>query len=138
MPEDEKNEVLARSLEEELLYGIRPMYGLYQIKDGEIYRPYRFTSMQELISGGHEVKRENYKLVHISPIRVSDIDFNLSWIFESLNTKHPVGFTGRSPSVSDVIVLHWHEFITAHFIDNFGFVELQSFFANIKIAPSDV
>ena len=116
--------------EAELIFGSLPMYGLYQVKNGAEYRPYRFASMKELEANGLAVDRANYELVHAAPVKVSEKESLLEHIYNYLNTEHPAGFHGRSPSVSDVIVFQWHNEISAHFVDTIGFKDLPSFTGN--------
>jgi hypothetical protein len=51
----------------------------------------------------------------------------LNRIFEQFNIDRPADFTGRSISVSDVVVLQWGGQVSSHFVDSAGFVEIDGF-----------
>ena len=48
-------------------------------------------------------------------------------IYAAFNGEHPSDYTGRSVSVSDVIVLKYNGEVSSHFVDSEGFVELDAF-----------
>ena len=50
-------------------------------------------------------------------------------MFEKFNNEHPKDYTGRSMSVSDVIVIERGGETSAHYVDNFGFAEVPAFLA---------
>jgi hypothetical protein len=124
--------------EADLLYGDNTYqrenkFGIYQIRDDiDDARDFRFASMKELESHGLTPNRDHYELVYVAPLTdrvefLSDKNKVLNSIFEKFNVDRPAEFTGRSMSVSDVVVLRCNGDITAHFVDSAGFVELSSF-----------
>ena len=117
------------SLETDLLYGNESKFGIYQIPYGiDQARDFRFVSMDDLEALGLSVDYANYKLVYTAPLAVGDAQTNLNNIFRDFNNgERPADFTGRSVSVGDVIVLQCNGDISSHFVDVFGFVELDSF-----------
>jgi Skp family chaperone for outer membrane proteins len=135
------------SLEADLLYGDNPYYrenkyGIYQIKDDiDEARGFRSAPMKELEAHGLTVNRDNYSLVYTAdlPYRIEflrDKTTALNSLFEKFNTDHPADYTGRSMSVSDVVVLRCNGDITAHFVDSAGFVELPSFTGDERETPA--
>lgn len=57
---------------------------------------------------------------------LNDAD-TLEDLYVKFNISHPRAFTGRSASVSDVIVLNRNGKTKAYYIDTFGFAELPIF-----------
>jgi hypothetical protein len=109
-------------------------FGIYQIKDGERARPYRFEGLERLKALGLSVERRNYEEVYSAPFYeriefLTDRYRVLNKIHETFNTNLPDDYTGRSVSVSDVIVLRWDGQSSAHFVDRAGFTEIDGFAA---------
>ena len=67
-----------------------------------------------------EINRETY----YKKIR-SDL---LEYIFQIFNVEHPSDYTGRSLSVSDVIVVENDGIKDAYFVDSIGFKKVDGFF----------
>lgn len=101
-----------------------PTYTIYQLKDGEETRDYRFRSHDNLTRDGLAVNLDNYNQVYSAPLTATD---TLDTIYEKFNIEHPEDFTGHSLSVSDVVVLHQGDTATAHYVDSFGFTEIPGF-----------
>jgi len=124
------------SREAELLYGSGDRFGIYQIHDDTAEaRNFRFVPMRELEALGLGVDRANYKLVYTAPLTMND---NLDRIFADFNDDaRPVDFTGRSVSVSDIIVLKQSGDISSRYVDSAGFVELDAFLGDQRhVAPT--
>lgn len=93
-------------------------FSIYQLKDGEKTRDYRFEPLDRLQGRGLSVQRENYELVYSAPLKEGE---TLEDIYRRFNIDHPADFTGHSLSVSDIVVLHREDGETAHYCDSFGF-----------------
>ena len=100
-------------------------YAIYQVKDGEEYRDYRFTSLKDLNDSGLEINSDNYNLVYTGELTVND---TIDKIYGKLNFDRPADFTGRSLSMSDIIVLDTDNGRTANYVDRFGFADVPDFF----------
>jgi hypothetical protein len=120
--------------EGELLAGEKNMFGIYQIKDTEELRDMRFAPTSDIKTRGLTVNRDNYNLVCVGALNSRDTqttpdriysDFNEGYTFEG--SLRPDDYSGRSVSVSDVIVLNWSGHIRSHYVDDFGFAELDNF-----------
>jgi len=126
------------SREAELLYGSGNRFGIYQVKDGADHlRDYRFVLMEELQALGLDVSRGNYELVYTAefPEKVeylSDRYPLLNRIYQEFNVDHPADYSGRSVSVSDVVVLKCNSDISSHYVDRAGFVEIDYFLGEEK------
>jgi hypothetical protein len=100
-------------------------------------RNFRFAPMHELEKNGLVPNQAYYKLVYtsqfdenLSILATIDKRLVLERIFEMFNAEIPLGYTGRSVSVSDVIVLRVNGGVSAHFVDSIGFAEIDGFFAD--------
>jgi len=128
------------SMEADLLYGSGNRFGIYQIRDDlntETKRNVRFTPLNELAAVGLDVERSNYKLVYTAPFServefLTDRYPVLNRVFVEFNTERPDDYTGRSVSVSDVIVLKYNDGMSSHFVDSTGFVEIDGFLGEEK------
>jgi hypothetical protein len=89
----------------------------------------RFAPFGELETRGIEPNRAAYKLAYAAPF-TDRVEFStdrqnvLNRLFERFNTDRPADFTGRSMSVSDVIVLRSGGGLSAHYVDRTGFAEI--------------
>ena len=99
-------------------------YSIYQLKDGEELRDYRFAALNDLHSRGLGVARENYDMIYTAPLLHGD---SLDTIYQRFNADHPTDYTGHSLSMSDVIVLQNGSQESAHYVDRTGFVEISEF-----------
>lgn len=120
------------SKEADLLYGNENRFGIYQVKNGDDFRDYCFESSEELKTRGLSVIRGNYELVYTAPLpepieTLKDRLPALNKIYETFNTVHPDDYTGRSVSISDVIVLKYDNYISSHYVDKTGFTSLAGF-----------
>ena len=121
------------NMEAELIYGDVSMFGIYQIKDGkDPSHNFRFAPLRELESIGLSEDNGNYELVYTAPFPeridpLSDRYPLLNKIHRDFNVDIPAGYTSRSVSVSDVIVLNCNGGIYSYFVDSAGFVELDNY-----------
>jgi antirestriction protein ArdC len=99
-------------------------YTIFQLKDGDETRYYRFEPLDRLQAAGLEVDPGNYNLVYTGQLATGD---TLEGIFERFNIDHPADFTGHSLSVSDVVTLNRGGTETAHYVDSFGFQDVPQF-----------
>lgn len=105
-------------------------YAVYQLRDGDETRAYRFESLEYLQQAGLAVKKENYDLVYSGLLTLQGSnDEVLESLFEKFNRDRPADFKGHSMSVSDVVVLSRNGVTTSHYCDRCGFEELPDFAA---------
>ena len=109
-----------------LARGRRSLLGIYQVKEGR--RDYLFAGTRELSRRGLEIHRENYELVYVEPLRFTD---TLDQIYQRFNLDRPEDFTGRSLSVSDIVVQNREGKVSAAFVDSFGFAKTPEFIDEI-------
>lgn len=101
------------------------IFSIYQLKEGDDTRDYRFEPYARLKNARLDVNRENYNLVYTAPLAESD---TLGLLFRRFNLDHPADFMGHSLSISDVITLHRDGKGTAYYVDSgAGFVQLEGF-----------
>ena len=99
-------------------------FSIYQLKDGDETRDYRFEPYDRLQAAGLAVDRANYELVYTAPLAPGT---SLGDIFTRFNIDHPKDFKGHSLSVSDVVVLHQDGQDTAHYVDRGDFKQIPEF-----------
>ena len=99
-------------------------FSIYQLKDGDETRDYRFEPYDRLQAAGLAVDRANYELVYTAPLASGT---SLDDIFTRFNIDHPKDFKGHSLSVSDVVVLHRDGQDTAHYVDRGDFKQVPEF-----------
>jgi hypothetical protein len=104
------------------------MFGIYQLKDIEDLRYHRFASIKQLEADNLAVDRSNYDLAYTAPLPPKE---TLDDIYSRFNSERPKDYTGRSLSVSDVVVIQRGGDVTAHYVDNAGFAELPSFLGDV-------
>ncbi len=103
---------------------LRDTFSIYQLKQGDTTRDYRFEPLDTIRNNGLSVKPENYELVYTAPLTAKD---DLESIYTRFNVDRPADFTGHSLSVSDIVVLHQDGKDTAHYCDRFGFSQVPEF-----------
>ena len=99
-------------------------FSIYQLKDGDETRDYRFEPYDRLQAAGLAVDRANYELVYTAPLVPGT---SLDDIFTRFNIDHPKDFKGHSLSISDVVVLHQDGKDTAHYVDRGDFKQVPEF-----------
>lgn len=91
-----------------------------------------------LESKGLVPDRDRYTLVYTfegpSPEELSVPNF-LNSVYDQFNNDHPDDYMGRSLSVSDVVVVRIGHELQAHYVDSFGFKELENFGEVHREAP---
>ena len=121
-----KEELAASAPEKEmrLLYGKGDAFGIYQLKDGDGMRDYRFEPYDRLQAAGLSVEATNYNLVYTAELTPGT---SLEDIYTRFDTDHPEDFKGHSLSVSDIVVLHQNGENTAHYVDRIGYRDVPEF-----------
>lgn len=109
------------------IHGGMDSFDIYQLKSGDELHYHRFASLNQLKADNLTVDKDNYNRVYAAPLLPTD---TLDEIYRQFNHAHPHDYTGRSISVSDVIVIQRDGEITAHYVDNDSFVELPAFLGN--------
>ena len=104
--------------------GKNDTFSIYQLKDGDETRDYRFEPYDRLQAAGLAIDRANYELVYTAPLVPGT---SLDDIFTRFNIDHPKDFKGHSLSVSDVVVLHQDGQDTAHYVDRGDFKQIPEF-----------
>ena len=112
--------------------------GIYQLTEGAENRDISFMNSEYLESKGLIPDRDRYTLVYTfegpSPEELSVPSF-LNSVYDQFNNDHPDDYMGRSLSVSDVIVVRIGQELQAHYVDSYGFKELENFGEVHREAP---
>ena len=99
-------------------------FSIYQLKQGDETRDFRFEPYDRLQAAENVVDRANYELVYSAELTPGT---SLEDIYTRFNIDHPKDFKGHSLSVSDVVVLHQNGQDTAHYVDSFGYKNVPEF-----------
>ena len=99
-------------------------FSIYQLKQGDETRDFRFEPYDRLQAAGNVVDKTNYELVYSTELTPGT---SLEDIYTRFNIDHPKDFKGHSLSVSDVVVLHQNGQDAAHYVDSFGYKEVPEF-----------
>lgn len=113
-----------------LLNGKECAAGIYQLKDIPENRDLHFAGAEYLDKKGITPDRDNYTLVYTFPVNPEDLQDKISFlndVYHKFNTDHPKDFEGHSLSVSDVVVIQQDGKLSAHFVDSWGYKELENF-----------
>lgn len=105
-------------------------FTIYQLKDGDELRNLRFESLDNIQAKGLTVDRSNYELVYTAPldtVQKSDGLDTLNAIYAKFNVNHPADYSGRSLSISDVVVLQQNGVENAYYCDRYGFKDVPQF-----------
>ena len=113
-----------------LLNGKECAAGIYQLKDIPENRDLHFAGAEYLDKKGITPDRDNYTLVYTFPVNPEDLQDKIGFlndVYHKFNTDHPKDFDGHSLSVSDVVVIQQNGELSAHFVDTWGYKELENF-----------
>ncbi|WP_313527654.1 YodL domain-containing protein [Anaerotignum sp.] len=103
-------------------------FAIYQLKDGDELRDYRFEGLDWLKSRDLLVERGNYNFVYTEPFtKYASQRDQLEEIWERFNNDHPADFKGHSLSVSDIVAIKQNDVVTYHYCDSYDFKELPQF-----------
>jgi hypothetical protein len=104
-------------------------YAIYQVKEGNETRDHRFATLARLKEARHSVEWRNYNHMYTGTLEPdkSGAMATLEPLFIKFNVNRPDDFTGRSLSISDVVILHHNGKAAAYYVDNFGFKEVPEF-----------
>ena len=103
-------------------------YEIYQIPAGSEHRDIRFLDYEKLGLMGLTPKKANYESVYGG--NLDDIPYTdkLEGIYTMFNIEHPEDYTGRSLSVSDVVVIDDENGRKAYYVDSVGFKNVSDMF----------
>lgn len=93
---------------------------IYQLKL-EVNPMIKFIGYDELKERYGEPDPNDYKVVYDGEIETNNLDA----IFEKFNLHHPPNYKGHSLSMSDVIELYDKNGSEYHYVDQFGFKEID-------------
>jgi hypothetical protein len=109
-------------------------FEIYQVKDGDETRDFRFETLERLKAAGRSVERGNYEQVCAGTFERGNTTATetLNALFEQFNLSLPQSYTGRSMSVSDIVILRNEESVAAYYVDHFGFEEIPEFLTDTQ------
>ena len=121
LTQGEVKELYAKAQEAE---ADKDTFSIYQLKQGDETRDFRFEPYDRLQAAGNTVDKANYELVYSAELTPGT---SLEDIYTRFNIDHPKDFKGHSLSVSDIVVLHQNGGNTAHYVDSIGFQNVPEF-----------
>ena len=110
-------------------------FSIYQLKQGDETRDFRFEPYDRLQAAGNVVDKTNYELVYSAELTPGT---SLEDIYTRFNIDHPKDFKGHSLSVSDVVVLYQNGQDAAHYVDSFGYKEVPEFLQEQTQQPEKI
>lgn len=122
-----------KDLEKMFLANPADAFAIYQLRNHESTRDYRFLPLNRLEAAGRTVDRANYEPIYtaeLTDLQTKTIPQLLSDIFLRFNLYRPEDFYGHSLSVSDVVALKIDGVPSAHYVDRYGFHELHGFLSD--------
>ena len=131
LTQGEVKELYAKAQEAE---ADKDTFSIYQLKQGDETRDFRFEPYDRLQAAGNVVDKANYELVYSAPLAP---ETSIEDIYTRFNIDHPKDFKGHSLSVSDVVVLHQNGQDTAHYVDSVGFRQVPEFLQEQKQLTPD-
>ena len=131
LTQGEVKELYAKAQEAE---ADKDTFSIYQLKQGDETRDFRFEPYDRLQAAGNVVDKTNYELVYSAELTPGT---SLEDIYTRFNIDHPKDFKGHSLSVSDVVVLHQNGQDTAHYVDSVGFRQVPEFLQEQKQLTPD-
>lgn len=103
-------------------------YAILQLKDMDELADEFFVSFSNLQRRGKKPDITHYNVVYTDLLPpYSDQDVMLEDLYTKFNIDRPKDFRGHSMSVSDIVALKIADKISFHYVDSFGFKELQGF-----------
>ena len=81
----------------------------------------RFRSYDEVLKASGEPCSSNYEVVFDGALQTNDLEV----IYTKFNLDHPSDFKGHSLSISDVVELYDKNNSEFHYVDQFGFKEIE-------------
>ena len=132
LTQGEVKELYAKAQEDE---ADKDTFSIYQLKQGDETRDFRFEPYDRLQAAGNVVDKANYELVYSAELTPGT---SLEDIYTRFNIDHPKDFKGHSLSVSDVVVLHQNGQDAAHYVDSFGYKEVPEFLQEQTQQPEKI
>lgn len=121
--------------EKEFLENTSDSFAIFQIKDGAEFRDYRYASVREIEATGKAIDRDNYNLVYTSELQnVSSVNHALNALYQDFNCDRPSDFTGHSMSVSDIVAIKLNGVVSCHYVDSFGFKEVDNYLKTAELS----
>lgn len=135
------DKVRETDLEKMFLANPADAFAIYQLRNHESTRDYRFLPLNRLEAAGRTVDRVNYEPIYtadLTDLQNKTIPQLLSDIFLRFNLYRPEDFYGHSLSVSDIVALKVDGTVSAHYVDRYGFQELHGFLSDQPLKNAEI
>ena len=106
-----------------------PAIMIYQLLPDDGLRDYHFSSMSQLEVQGLTADRQHYEPIYAMtmPTTETNPEKILADTYHIFNMNRPDDFKGHSMSVSDIVALKMNGEVSFHYVDSFGFKQLDGF-----------
>ena len=135
------DKVRESDLEKMFLANPADAFAIYQLRNHESTRDYRFLPLNRLEAAGRTVDRVNYEPIYtadLTDLQNKTIPQLLSDIFLRFNLYRPEDFYGHSLSVSDIVALKVDGTVSVHYVDRYGFQELHGFLSDQPLKNAEM
>ena len=135
------DKVRETDLEKMFLANPADAFAIYQLRNHESTRDYRFLPLNRLEAAGRTVDRVNYEPIYtadLTDLQNKTIPQLLSDIFLRFNLYRPEDFYGHSLSVSDIVALKVDGTVSVHYVDRYGFQELHGFLSDQPLKNAEM
>ena len=116
-------------------------FAIYQLAVHDKTEDLRFMPMDYLKKHNLPVDRSNYELVYTAALPNSggkEVPALLNELFFQFNHEHPKDFEGHSLSVSDVVALKVSGQVSVHYVDRWGWEELNGFLVDNPLKNAEM
>ena len=135
------DKISERDMEKMFLANPADAFAIYQLRNHESTRDYRFLPLNRLEAAGRTVDRVNYEPIYtadLTDLQNKTIPQLLSDIFLRFNLYRPEDFYGHSLSVSDIVALKVDGTVSVHYVDRYGFQELHGFLSDQPLKNAEM
>ena len=130
-----------KDLEKMFLANPADAFAIYQLRLNESTHDHRFMAMSQLQAAGLTAERTNYEMIYAGVLHQNSgkaVPELLNDIFYRFNMERPEDFHGHSLSVSDIVALKVNGNVTAHYVDRYGWQELQGFLSDQPLRNAEM
>jgi len=116
-------------------------FAIYQLAVHDKTEDLRFMPMDYMKKHNLTVDRSNYELVYTAALPNSggkEVPALLNELFFQFNHEHPKDFEGHSLSVSDVVALKVSGQVSVHYVDRWGWEELNGFLVDNPLKNAEM
>lgn len=134
-------ELVGKELDKLLTDNPSNSYAVFQLIDNEETQDYFWLTTKQMESSGLEVKRDHYGMVYAGTLMNCEnkqVPEVLNDLYYRFNADRPDDFCGHSMSISDVVAVKLNGEVSVHYVDRWGWTELQGFLDENPLKNAEV